>query len=232
MFEREGFRCEVPTLRFHDVDPAGEPDPRLGTTSLLDYAQDLERLIRALGEKPILLGHSMGGLLSQMLAARGLARAAVLFAPAPPAGIFALRPSVIRSFLSGLTRWRFWAKPFRQTFGEAAYSMLGLLSPEDRRSVYDRFVYESGRAASEIGFWPFDPNGAARVDESRVRCPLLIVAGRRDKITPVAVTRRVARKYAHVAKYDELNDHAHWMVGEPGWEGVAQHVLNWLRGIF
>jgi pimeloyl-ACP methyl ester carboxylesterase len=69
----------------------------LGRTSLLDYAADLESLVRGLDAPPVLLGHSMGGLLALLLAARGLAQAAVLLTPASPAGINALTPAVIRS---------------------------------------------------------------------------------------------------------------------------------------
>jgi pimeloyl-ACP methyl ester carboxylesterase len=72
----------------------------LGTTSLLDYAADLEKQIRELEEVPILMGHSMGGLLAQIFGSRGLARALVLLTPASPAGILALKPSVIQSFSS------------------------------------------------------------------------------------------------------------------------------------
>ncbi len=77
-FESKGYQCVVPTLRYHDMDPNGVPDPRLGTTSLLDYAADLEKLIRELHVMSILMGHSMGGLLAQILGSRGLAKALVL----------------------------------------------------------------------------------------------------------------------------------------------------------
>lgn len=119
-FEGKGYHCITPTLRFHDVDPKEFPDPRLGTASLLDYAEDLEREINKLSTLPILMGHSMGGLLAQILGSRGLAKALVLLTPASPAGIMALKPSVIRSFWSGLTKYGFWRKPFCQTFGELA----------------------------------------------------------------------------------------------------------------
>ena len=59
-FESKGYRCVVPTLRFHDMDPNGVPDPRLGTTSLLDYAEDLEKLIRELHGAPIVSGIGKG----------------------------------------------------------------------------------------------------------------------------------------------------------------------------
>jgi pimeloyl-ACP methyl ester carboxylesterase len=168
------------------MDPKAIPNPELVATSLLDYARDLEEEIRRLDSKPILVGHSMGGLLAQILGSRGLAKALVLLTPAPPSGIIGLTPSVVRSFWSVLTGYGFWKKPNRQTFNEAAYSILQLLPPEERRKIYDRFVYESGRAASEVGFWFFDPRGASKVAEKKVSCPVLVIAGSRDKITRVS----------------------------------------------
>jgi pimeloyl-ACP methyl ester carboxylesterase len=228
-FERKGYQCVVPTLRFHDMDPRGIPDPRLGATSLLDYAEDLEKMIRGLHATPILMGHSMGGLLAQILGSRGLVKALVLLTPAAPHGIMALKPSVIKSFWSGLTRWGFWKKAFRPTFAEAAYSMLNLMPSESRKGIYDKFVYESGRAASEIGFWLFDSKGAAKVDETKVTCPVLIVAGEKDRITPISVTRKIAEKYKEVATYKEFSNHAHWVIGEPGWQQIAEYIEEWLR---
>jgi non-heme chloroperoxidase len=228
-FERKGYQCVVPTLRFHDMDPNEVPDPGLGTTSLLDYAADLEKLVRELHTTPILMGHSMGGLLAQILGSRGLGKALVLLTPAAPHGIMALKPSVIKSFWSGLTRWGFWKKPFRQTFAEAAYAMLNLMPSESRRSLYDKFVYESGRAASEIGFWLFDSKAAAKVDETKVTCPVLIVAGEQDRIAPSSVTRKIAEKYKKVSTYKEFSNHAHWVIEEPGWQQIAEYIEEWLR---
>jgi len=226
-FTEQGYRCLTPTLRFHEQDPATEPHPQIGTVSLLDYAQDLERQILQLEKRPIIMGHSMGALLAQILGSRGLARALVLLTPAPPAGIIALRPSVLRGFRSGLTRWGFWRKPFRQTFAEAEYSVLNRMPQERRQEVYSRFVYESGRAASEIGFWFFDAKKAARVDGDRVRCPVLVVAAKQDRMTPASICRQVARKYAAVATYKEFGDHSHWVTAEPGWQEIAHYVAVW-----
>jgi pimeloyl-ACP methyl ester carboxylesterase len=226
--EERGYRCIVPALRHHDVDPEAEPDPALGITSLLDYAADLEGEIERLGEAPILVGHSMGGLLAQILGSRGRARALVLLTSASPAGINALTPSVIRSFWSTLTRWGFWRRPHRPTLAEAVYSMLHLLPENEQTATHERFVHESGRAAAEIGFWPFDARKAARVDTSRITCPMLIVAGREDRITPASVARKVARRYATIATYRELAGHAHWVIAEPGWKEVAGLVGDWL----
>jgi non-heme chloroperoxidase len=228
-FESKGYRCVIPTLRFHDMDPNAVPDPRLGTTSLLDYAEDLEKLIRELDGMPIIMGHSMGGFLAQVLGSRGLAKALVLLTPTPPHGIIALRPSVVRAFWSGLTTWGFWRKPFRLTFAEVTYSMLNLMPSESWKSIYNQFVYESGRAAFEIGFWLFDSKGAARLDESKVTCPVLIIAGERDRIHPGSVTRKIAEKYKRVSTYKEFSGHGHWVIGEPGWEEIAEYINEWLH---
>ena len=227
LFEAKGYRCLTPTLRFHDIDPGEEPDPRLGTTSLLDYAEDLESEINELDETPILMGHSMGGLLAQILGIRGLAKALVLLTPASPRGINALKFSVIKSFAGPLTTWGFWRKANKISFKAYIYAVLHLMSHEEHREIYDKCVYESGRAASEIGFWQFDKNRAAEVDESKVTCPVLVIAGREDRITPASVVKKVAEKYD--ATYKELSNHAHWVVGEPGWEEIAEYVAGWLK---
>jgi len=231
VFERAGYRCIAPSLRYHDVSPTAPPDPRLGTTSLLDYAADLEGEIRELDRAPIIMGHSMGGLLAQILASRGLAKALVLLTPASPAGIIPVRLSVLRSFLSVALRWGFWRRPLRQTRNAAIYSTLQLLAPTEQQHVYDRFVCESGRAFFEMGFWPLDSRGAARVDETKISCPTLVIGAAQDRITPASVVRRVAKKYRHVATYKEFPNHAHWVVGEPQWQEIAEFVLQWLRTV-
>jgi pimeloyl-ACP methyl ester carboxylesterase len=174
IFESKGYRCITATLPYHDMDPKEHPDPRLGTTSLLDYAEALQQEICQLDVKPILMG---------------------------------------------------------QTFNEAVYSMLHLLPENEQREAYGKFVYESGRAAFEIGYWLFDSKGASKVDESKITCPVLVVAGTQDRITPASVVRQVARKYKDVSTYKEFKNHAHWVLAEPGWEEVAEYVGVWIKSL-
>ncbi|MBU1235576.1 MAG: alpha/beta hydrolase [Gammaproteobacteria bacterium] len=226
-FSALGYSCHTPTLLYHDMTPGAKPDERLGTTSLLDYAEALEKEIRQLPERPILIGHSMGALLAQMLAARNLASAVVLLTPSAPAGILGLRLSLIRSFLSAHMKWGFWGKPMLQTLGEAHYSMLHRLTPEQQKSIIARLVPDSGRAMVEAGHWYLDRQHATRVDEAKVTCPVLVIAGEEDRITPASIVRKVARKYH--ADYKEFPGHAHWVLAEPGWEEIAGYVADWLK---
>ena len=227
-FEKKGYRCITPVLRYHDMDPDAQPNPELGKISLLDYANDLEKEINKLDEKPIIMGHSMGGLLAQILGSRGNAKALVLLTPASPRGILALKPSVIKSFFGVMTKWGFWRRPNRISFKAAVYSMMHLLDEKEQKSAYKNYVYESGRAASEIGFWLFDRKKASKVDESKVTCPVLVISGAEDRITPASVVKNVAKKYKNVSTYKEFVNNAHWVIGEPGWQEIADYVSDWL----
>jgi pimeloyl-ACP methyl ester carboxylesterase len=128
-----------------------------------------------------------------------------------------------------MTKWGFWRNPMRQTFNEAVYSMLHLLSEKEQKEIYGHFVYESGRAAAEIGFWLFDPKKATYVDESKVTCPMLVIAGSEDRITPASVVKKVAYKYKAVSTYKKFPNHAHWVVGESGWKEIAKYIDAWLN---
>jgi len=109
--------------------------------------------------------------------------------------------------------------------------MMHLISAEEQKRAYEQFVYESGRAACEIGYWMFDSRHASRVDSAAVRCPVLVVSGAEDRITPAAIVRKVAKKYEPVSTYREFPRHAHWLMAEPGWEEAAEYVAQWLRGV-
>ena len=236
-FEARGWQTEAPALRHHDpawTDHSAH-DPGIGMLSLLDYAADLEAHVGgktpSAADKPVLVGHSMGGLLALMLAARGVARAAVLLTPAPPAGVFALRLSNLLAFLRIETRWGWWRKPHCATRGEALWHTFNTTDPADGTREYEGFVPDSGRALLEIGLPFLDRRHAATVDPRRVTVPLLFVGCAQDRLTPPGVVRRTAERFRHVAAHREYPGQGHWVPGQPGWRQVADDALDWLDGI-
>ena len=192
-FETKGYTCLTPTLPFHNKDPKNTPDLQLGKMGLFEYADYLEKLIKKPGDPPVLMGHSMGGLLAQILGSRGLAKAMILLTPAPPYGINALKSSVLKSFWDVLTshkiilRYGFWNKPMRLSFNKAVYSMLHLVPADQQKKIYKRFVYESGRAAFQIGFWLFDGKKASKVDENKIKCPVLVISGKEADLSKIEI---------------------------------------------
>jgi pimeloyl-ACP methyl ester carboxylesterase len=225
-FADEGYKVQTPTLRYHDC--AKTPPAALGTTSILDYAHDLEKDLRALKAPPVLIGHSMGGLLAQILATRLPVRALVLLAPSAPWGMM---PSTMFEYASAGAMFfagDFWSRPIAPSYDIAAANALDLLPPADRARVFARFVPESGLATFEIMHWALDARRATAVDADKVRCPLLCFSGRHDKVNPPPTVRRIAQRYRARAHYEELDGHSHWMLGEPGWEKIAARAMQWL----
>ncbi len=216
IFESRGYRCVIPTLRCHDAPPDNPPEA-LGGTSLLDYAADLEAEIARLNDSLVLIGHSMGGMLAQMLAERRLPAVLVLLSPMPPQGINTLSLASLRMFRSTLTKWGFWRRPTRPLFADTVASMIGQMPEDERRPLFDRLVHESGRTACEAGFWFIDPKRAKWVDASRVRCPVLVAGGTEDRLHTPSMLRKVARTYEPHSTYWPLPERGHWLVGEPGW---------------
>ncbi len=228
-FEAEGYKVHAPALRFHDC--GADPPAALGATSLLDYASDLEKSIAGLKETPIILGHSLGGLLAQMLAARGKARALILLAPSAPWGML---PSTVFEFASASAM--FFAGDYRNTilrpdYAIAAANSLDLLDAEERHAVYRRFVPESGLATFELMHWALDAKRAADVPARDVACPVLCLAGSQDRINPPSTVRRIAARYEGRALYEEIAGYSHWLIGEAGFEKIARRALGWLRSI-
>lgn len=227
--EARGWQTLAPSLRHHDAPPDGPPTA-LGATSLLDYVADLEASIRTLPDKPVVIGHSMGGLLALLLCARGLARAGVLLTPAPPSSVIAIRPSNLLAFARIQMNWGWWHKPHRATLAEALSHTFNTTDPAEGTAIHAGFVHESGRALFEIALPWLDGTKAAHIDPRQVTVPLLFVAADHDRLVPPDVVRRTAKQFTRVAQYAEYPGQGHWVLGQPGWERVAEEAATWLDG--
>ncbi len=228
-FEAKGYRVTTPTLRFHDS--GREPPAALGKTSLIDYASDLEKLIKTLPETPILVGHSMGGLLAQMLAARGLARACVLLAPSAPWGVLPSTLFEVASAQTLLLTGDFFSGPIAPNSRVARANALDKLDKEERRAIYARFVPESGLATFEVMQWALDMRRASHVRARDVTCPVLCLVGSDDRINPPSTVSRIAARYQGRALFEQFDGFSHWLIGEEGWEKIAARALGWLDAI-
>ena len=229
-FRNLGHTVETPALRFHDR-PDNEVPPDIGSLSLLDYVADLEAALRKSGEAPVLVGHSLGALIAQHLAARGLARALILLAPAALPRFAILRPTSIRIFHRRFTRRRFWARPQRLGPRQAIFGLFNRLPPVEQEKQIAAMTYDSGRVLFELLLAPFDRRHAAEFDSAAIACPVLIVAGAEDRLMPASGARRLTRRYGKRARYIELPGHAHWLPGEPGWERIAATCGAWLADV-
>jgi pimeloyl-ACP methyl ester carboxylesterase len=226
-FEERYDRVYTPTLRHHD--PAEGESRALGRTSVAHYVEDLAELIRSLDEPPVIVGHSLGGLLAQMLAARLPVRALVLLAPCAPWGVM---PSTFFEIASAQALYwagDFWNSALKPNYWIAASNSLDNLEEAEKKRVFDRFVPESGLATFEVMQWPFDLARATEVASKDVTCPILCMVGSEDKINPPSTVERVAQRYRGRAVYEVVQGHSHWLIGEAGWERIAARSLDWLE---
>ncbi len=223
-FEAAGHKVHAPCLRFHDGTP---PPPALGTTGLRDFLADLEEDMAGLKSPPILLGYSMGGLLAQMLAARREVRALILLAPSAPWGVPPSTLFEIGAAQTMLLHTGFWNNVLEPNRDAALASSFNLLPRDQRDAVFSRLVPESGRATFEIMHWGMDMNRASEVDTDAVDCPLLLVSGSEDRLNPPTTVSRIAALYKDRALHETMPNMGHWLIGEPGWEKIAQRAVHW-----
>ena len=205
------------------VNLRGRPGSRavrdLGAVTMADFVRDALEVTRALG-RPIIIGHSMGGLIAQRLAEEGVSDTVVLLAPAPPRGIPVATPVLMLKQLKHLgTLLR--SKPLRSSRSDADDIIFNGIPPGQRQALFERLLPDSGRAARDISL------GAIRVDEGRVRCAMLVVGGMRDRFIAPAITRRVALKYG--APCWQYPENAHFLPMEPGWDRILDDVESWIR---
>jgi len=225
-FERRGYRVRTPSLLFHDVDPDGAPPPALARASVRDYADHLTAELDGIDDFA-LIGHSMGSVIAQLVAHRRRPRALVGLSGAAPANVFVLAPAPMRVFLRQLLTWGFWRKPHRPSWAAARWGILQHLPENAARELHESLVYESGRALFELGFGFADSRRAGEVvPRALAGIPKLFLTGADDRITPASAGRRTAALYG--APFEELPGHGHWLIGEPGWERVAERVDEFL----
>jgi pimeloyl-ACP methyl ester carboxylesterase len=198
--------------------PPAPPIPAIGRTSIAAYCHDAAEAARAL-DRPIVIGHSLGGLVALLLASRNLVRAVVLVSSAPPRGITVLSPALLVRMPRYLPALLF-SRAFLPRPGDLDALVLNRVPVAEREQHRLRFVPDSGRAARQAAV------GTSDADLSATRTPLLVVSGDEDRFVPLGVARRIAQRFdapLHVA-----HGHGHFLFGEPGWETHAAAILDWI----
>ena len=227
--ESFGYRVLVPNLPGHDPE---DPDrtPAQGHRSIEDYAQFVGEYIDAqkLRDPPIVMGHSMGGLVAQKVAVSRPTGPLVLLNSAQPRGINIIYPSSARATVNILATPAFWRRPHCPSYGRARYGLFNRLPELDAKRVHRSLIPESGRAYFEIVFWFLDRRRVSEIDPTRLTVPILAITGADDRIVPPVVVRRIAEKYPS-ASFVCYPNHGHWLFEEPGCDKIIADIDRWIR---
>ena len=201
----------------------------LGISEIVDhYASIIEAQRRA----PILMGHSFGGLVTQILLDRGYGCAGVAFDSAPAKGIFALPWSSLKAAFPVLKNPANFNRSVMLRPEEFQYGFTNSMSLEEGERAYQRYaVPGSGRVIFQAAFANFAPKGAAKIDfHNPERAPLLIATGAEDHISPPkldATLAKLQRKGGALTAYKVFPGRSHLILAQQGWEEVADFALAW-----
>lgn len=217
----------TPTLRHHEL-PLDDGASKIATLSLRDYAGDLVGLCESLDSPPLVVGHSMGGLLAQLVAARTPTTGVVLACPSPAAGIFQLYPSMTRLFIGHYLHPRPWAKPLYPKWKAWAWGVTNTQSAETSRQMFEGLVCESGRVYCEMAFPWLDRGKAVRVDFKAVTSPVLVFGAAKDRTVVSAICRTTATKYPR-STYVQIPDSDHMVLHAQALPITMSHIDQWLE---
>lgn len=228
-FTMAGWACETPTL-FPHLRVKSDPPSDLADLTLDDYVHQASDLVAGLtqrdGELPVVIGHSMGGMIAQRLAEAGRVRGAIFLTPAQPADCTVTDLRVVRTFWSivKVGQKNVPGKVFKVGPNGFRWGVLNAVPKERHDEIYAEALFDSGRVYHDLA-------NPGDIDEGQINVPTLTIGAKRDRATVIKAVRKVGAKYARAAvpgDYFEYANHGHWIVDEPGTEQVSADILGWL----
>lgn len=217
----------TPNLRYHDL-PYEEAMKKIGDISISDYVDDIVEIVASQKELPLLLGHSLGCLIAQLVAERVKVKGMILLGPAPTADIFQLYPTMVQAFAPHFMQWGFWYKPMPPS----RYAQFDLAmqnqSPLLKEKIYSEAMPESGLVYTQMAFPELDPEESTRVDFTKVTCPILIITGSEDKMTVPGIAKETAKNYGNQARLIKISGADHYYIAGKFKNQVIFHINRWL----
>lgn len=226
-YEGKGYTVYTPANPGHEGKPSDlrkTVHPDLIKTGFIDVVNNIAKLIDSLPEKPLLIGHSMAGMAVMKLLEMDKAKAAVSIDGAPPKNVF----PPFKTLTSVLPAFGFFSgtKYFmgsRKWYDKCFFNTL----PENERAkAFDSIaVPESYKVSRQLVL-----NSYSNIDFSKPHQPILFIGGGADNIFPPSLTKTLAGKYKDKNSRVDLHvfeNKSHFICGEPGWEKLADYILNW-----
>lgn len=228
-FEAKGYTVYTPANPGHEGDPASlriNIHPQLRKSSFEDVVMNIVKLIDTLPEKPIVVGHSLAGLVVQKLIEMDKAVAGISIDGAPPKNVFAPL-ATIKAVLPVMNPFK-GSNAYLGSREWYHYAFFNNYSKAESDKLFDAIaVPESRLVARDTLLKSF-----AKVDFKKSHKPLLFIGGEKDNIFASSFTKKIAGSYKDknsITNFKEFAGRSHFICGEEGWQEVADYILNWIE---
>ena len=202
--------------------------------TIQDVVDRYEQMISALPARPIVIGHSFGGLMVQLLIGRGTAAAGIAIDPAPVKGVWQLPFTALKSSFPVLGNPFNVTKAVSLTHKQFHYAFTNAISEEESRDLYNRYTVPSpARPLFQVAFATLNPKAENKANTANpTRGPLLITSGDMDHIVPPVLCRAAAKMYRKspaITDFKSFPNRGHSLVIDHGWSEIAEYSVNWLN---
>lgn len=232
-FEENGYTTYAPAWP-HKNEPADilrqkQPDAAIASQRLNNLTEHYATIAQAMDEKPILIGHSMGGLVVQLLLQRSLGCAGIAIHSLQPKGIFTFKFSFYKAGWNALGFFTDATKSYLMSFQEWQYAFTNNMSYDEQKDGYYKMLTPESKLVVRDA-----TTSAAEIDFEKPHPPLLFLAGTADNFIPASLNHANFKKYSDadsITEYQLLEGRNHFVLGQPTWREDAANVLNWLKNI-
>lgn len=232
-FEAKGYNTVAPPWPHKDgsVDELRRKHPAnnkgLARLTLGELKEYYANIIRSQPEKPIVIGHSFGGMITQLMLNESLAAAAVAIHSIPPKGVLPYEFSFLKSAWKSLGILTSLDETYMMSFEDWQYAFVNGMPLQEQKAAYDVLTIPESKVVSRGAL-----SNDAKVDFTKPHAPLLMIAGEKDHITPAHLNRRNFHAYhtaGSVVEFKSYPGHNHFVLGLPDWKEVAAYVHDWLN---
>jgi len=231
-FESKGYTALAPAWPLKEAAPdilrSQHPHSPIATLRLNTVLNNYIGIAKQLPEKPVIIGHSFGGLMTQILINRDYGAAGVAIHSIPPQGVIPLELSFYKAATGSLGLFSSTKQDYLMPFSTWQYAFTNGMPEAVQRAEYDKFVVPESKLLARDGL-----SSAAKVDFNKAHAPLLIVSSATDNIVPAALNKRNFKRYKQnngsVTEYLDVPGRNHHVLGLPTWKEDAQQILDWIQ---
>jgi pimeloyl-ACP methyl ester carboxylesterase len=230
-FKEQGYTCHAPAYPYHEGDPVelrSKIVAGLGKVTFRQVVESLTQFIDGLPEKPVLIGHSMGGLAVQKLIELDKGVAGICIDSAPPEGIFSFKWSFLKANIPTINPFK-GDSVFSPGVEWFKYAFCNTMTMEETRIEYNKFVVPESRNIARTS-----TKEDGRIDFKKPHNPLLLIAGEKDHIVPSSLNKKNFEAYLDKNSridFKEFPGRVHYICGQEKWEEVADYCSSWIKSL-